>query len=243
MRQYRRHLYAFGSKKNLVDITRAEIKAHLKEYGDKKSAHAHSVASIRAFFNWCLRQELVSKHPLAGEKFSPIPSRTRVLSLDELRAIYSYDFPHFSTILKLAILTGQRRGEIASIQHDWIGEDSITFPGALTKNKREHTIPLTDTIRDLLDEIPFKENGTWNGWANGKRRIDRLVEIPHWQIHDIRRSFSTVMASIGVEIHVVERLLNHSTGTLTAIAQVYNKYSYLSEMKAALAKYENHIFR
>ena len=242
LRQYKRHLEAFGSKKKLEEITRAEIKKHLASYADRKSAQAHAVAAMRAFFNWCLRQELVSKHPLAGEKFTQIPPRTRVLTLEELRTIYEYEFPHFSTILKLAILTGQRRTELASIQSSWINENSITFPESVTKNKREHTIPLTDTIADLLVDIPFKENAAWNGWSNGKKRIDKHIDLPHWRIHDIRRSFSTVMASIGVEIHIVERLLNHSTGSLTAIAQVYNKYSYLSEMKDALEKYEKHIF-
>lgn len=241
IRQYRRHLEAFGSRKKLSDISRAEIKEHLKLYADKKSAHAHAVAALRVFFNWCIRQELISKHPLAGERLIPASPRTRVLTLEELREIYAYNFPHFSTILKLAILTGQRRSELASIQPDWIGEDTITFPSSITKNKREHTLPLTNTIRDLLADIPFKEDGTWNGWSNGKRRIDKNVQIPHWQIHDIRRSFSTVMASISVEIHLVEKLLNHSTGTLTPIAQVYNKYSYLPEMEIALKKYERHV--
>ena len=241
IRQYKRHLEAFDSKKKLADITRAEIKVHLKDYADKKSAHAHAVAALRVFFNWCIRQELISKHPLAGERLIPVAPRTRVLTLEELRTIYAYNFPHFSTILKLAILTGQRRSEIASIQPDWIGEDTLTFPASVTKNKREHTLPITGTMSELLADIPFKENGTWNGWSNGKKRIDKQLKLPHWQIHDIRRSFSTVMASIGVEIHLVEKLLNHSTGTLTPIAQVYNKYSYLPEMKVALEKFEAHV--
>jgi len=241
VRQYRRHLEAFGSTKKLPEITRTEIKKHLMQYAGKPAAYAHAVAALRVFFNWCIRQELISRHPLIGERLSPSPPRNRVLTLEELRAIYTYDFPHFSTILKLAILTGQRRSEIASIQPEWIGEDTITFPSTVTKNKREHTLPLTDTIRELLTDIPFSEKGTWNGWSNGKRRIDKNLDIPHWQIHDIRRSFSTHCASIGIDQLLVEKILNHAVGTLTPIAQVYNKYSYLPEMKVALEKFEAHV--
>ncbi len=116
----------------------------------------------------------------------------------------------------------------------------ITFPVTATKNKRRHTIPISPLIVELLSEIPFGQNGNaWNGWSNGKRRIDRYVEIPHWTIHDLRRTFSTIHAEIGTPIHITERFLNHASGSVSGVVGVYNRYSYLDEMRLAQKKYEH----
>ena len=241
IRQYKRHLDAFKPSKKLSDIKRTEVKSHLNEYHDRPHAYAHSLAALRVFFNWCIRQEIIESHPIAGERLAPLKSQERVLSIDELRAIYGYSFPPFSTILKLCILTGQRRSEIASIAPEWIEGSTITFPGSITKNKRTHTIPLTAQTKELVEHAPFGKAGAFNGWSNGKRRIDKHIDVKDWTIHDLRRTFSTIHAEIGTPIHVTEKLLNHATGTLTPIAQTYNKYSYIPEMKTALENYEKFV--
>ena len=49
------------------------------------------------------------------------------------------------------------------------------------------------------------------------------------------------MASLGVSPHVIERLLNHASGTLGGVAGVYNRFQYLPEMREALDKWAAHI--
>jgi hypothetical protein len=49
------------------------------------------------------------------------------------------------------------------------------------------------------------------------------------------------MASLEVPPHVVERLLNHVSGTVSGVSAIYNRYSYLSEMTAAVMRYEEHL--
>ena len=242
IRQYRRHLNAFGYSGRLEAIRRADIQTHLKEYRDRKAAYMHALATMKVFFNWCLRQELIDRHPIMGEPILHVPPRERVLSLEELHALYAYDYPHFSTIVKLCMLTGQRRSEIAAIQPDWIENDTLTLPASVTKNKRTHTIPLTDTTLALLADCPFgKDGGLFNGWSNGKRRIDAHVPIEHWTLHDLRRTFSTIQAQLSTPIHVTERILNHSTGSISGVIAVYNRHSYLDEMRTALERYEQYV--
>lgn len=242
-RQYERHLNAFGSAKRIGEITRTEIRDHLDTYSDRPFAYHHALAALRAFFAWCVRQELVDRNPVAGERQISTPSRERVLTLDELRTIYAYDYPNYCYILRLCILTGQRRTEIASIQPEWIDGDRITFPGSITKNKRDHTIPLTDTTKALAAHAPFGKDGAFNGWSNATRRLKKHVEIQDWRPHDLRRSFSTHCAAIGVPISIVERILNHSVGTVTPLAKVYNRYDYHAEVKEALETYEKLILQ
>lgn len=67
------------------------------------------------------------------------------------------------------------------------------------------------------------------------------MQIPHWTIHDLRLTYSTIMAEIGTPIHITERLINHASGTVSGIAQVYNRYSYFEEMRKAQDRYEKFI--
>jgi integrase len=132
-------------------------------------------------------------------------------------------------------LTGQRRSEIAATTLEWINDNTITIPASITKNKRPHTIPLTPLARSFLPINGF------SGWSKAKARIDRHVDIPHWTIHDLRRTFSTINAQLGTPIHVTEKILNHVSGTRSSIQQVYDQHTYLPEMRTALETYEAHL--
>ena len=241
IRQYKNYLNAFSWNRKVADIGRANVLSHLRKYRGRPAAEVHALRTLKVFFNWCVRHEIVDRNPIAGERVSPAPARERYLTADEIRAIWKYDYPHYSTIVKLCLLTGQRRSEVAAIQLDWIQDDLLIFPATITKNKRSHTIPLSDRVKALLVDTPFGKHGPWNGWANGKRRIDREVPIEHWTLHDLRRTYSTLMAEIGTPIHVTERLLNHVSGTVSGVARIYNRYSYLEEMRRAQAQYEAYL--
>jgi integrase len=68
---------------------------------------------------------------------------------------------------------------------------------------------------------------------------ERFGETAHWQLHDLRRTFSTGLARLGVLPHVKETFLNH-TSTKTDVERIYDRYQYLPEMRAAIALWENH---
>src|SRR5205807_8987352 len=84
------------------------------------------------------------------------PGRARVLTDDELCTVWiaADQCGTFGVIVKLLILTGQRRGEIAALQSDFFKHDVCTLPSTLTKNKREHSFPLSSLTSSLLQTIP-----------------------------------------------------------------------------------------
>lgn len=190
----------------------------------------HCIASWKAFFNWCIRHEFVGRNPFAFSKVT-YTSRSRVLSDDEIKAIWDYDFPPYSDYLRLQILTGQRIGQWKDYT---LADDTIIFPASIMKGGKEHTIPLTEWTRSLLPIASF------NGWSKAKKRLDQHVQIEPWKQHDIRRTFSTTMASLQVPLHVTEAILAHSSGSISGVAATYNRYNYLIEMRAALETYEKH---
>jgi integrase len=173
----------------------------------------------------------------------------------------------FASIVQLLILTGQRRGEIAALRADYISNYVCTLPSTLTKNKREHSFPIASLSVDLLSpllksrsqqtdsslssspqftsQFLFPARGSnlkpFNGWSKSKAALDELSGVSDWTLHDLRRTFATRLAELGVAPHVIERLLNHVTGTVSGVAAVYNRASYMSEMRAAIELWERYL--
>ncbi len=66
-------------------------------------------------------------------------------------------------------------------------------------------------------------------------------EILHWVLHDLRRTAAPGMAPLGVNLPVIERILNHTSGSFGCVAGVYNRYSFAAEMREALSKWSDFI--
>ena len=86
-----------------------------------------------------------------------------------------------------------------------------------------------------------KPTTVFNGWGKCKEEFDRACGVTGWTLHDLRRTFATNLAALGIAPHVVERLLNHSSGTISGVAAIYNKFQYMDEMRAAIALWEERL--
>jgi integrase len=69
------------------------------------------------------------------------------------------------------------------------------------------------------------------------------VGVGKWILHDLRRTAATGMARLNIAPHVVERILNHVSGTIRGVAAVYNRHAYLDERKAALDAWSRYVER
>jgi len=221
LREYRRHLNK-APEKSLEKLARTDI----------DMTDAQAIKTWKVFFNWCMRNELTDRNP-----FQHVPvvfgERSRVLSNEELKQVWDYDYPPFSDYLKLQILTGQRIGQWQNYK---LSNDTIIFPFESMKGKREHVIPLTDAVAKLLPIAPF------NGWSNAKVRLGKNVQLNEpWVVHDLRRTFSTNCAALGIPLHVTEKILDHRSGTISGVAAIYNRHTYMPEMREALDRYAAHI--
>jgi integrase len=223
-------------------------------------------ASLSTFFAWAVREGMLDSNVVIGTNRTDEVARDRVLSVSELGEIWSGLLPDdYGTIVKLLMLTGQRREEIGALRWSEIDFDRgvIVFPPSRTKNKREHEIHMSDAVRDLLqnrDREPGRDfvfgagRGPFSGWSNGKESLDaRLLKSVEWQIakegkpravwrlHDIRRSVATHMAENGLQPHVIEAVLNHVSGHKAGVAGVYNRATYATEKVVALVKWADHL--
>jgi integrase len=208
------------------------------------------------FFIWAQKKRYITDNPTTGFTPHTIASRSRVLTDAELKTVWhaaGQDDGYFGKIVKLLILTGMRRGECAALRSSWISDTAITLPADATKNGREHTVPIGAMGASLL-RVAMPEQDTlllfpargrtetpFNGWSKSKDALDKLAPIAPWTLHDLRRTFATYLASMGVAPHIVERLINHVSGTVSGVAAIYNRYSYMGEMRTAIDAWEKRL--
>jgi hypothetical protein len=235
--------------KQLTDITDEDISDALKKLGNRPSQQLHVYRAARTFLKWCTRppRRYLKNSPMEGYE-APARDRkgTRTLTDAELKAVWTAAETGSRSVFRLLILWGTRNTETTSLERAWAKDEVLTIPGAVTKNGREHAIPLLPLARAVLDERPagrFYFAGRYSddeplaaGSLNRmKREIQDETGTRDWQIRDMRRTFRSNMARLGVPREICEVLINHAPPVLD---EIYDRYDRLEEKRDALAKYE-----
>jgi integrase len=106
------------------------------------------------------------------------------------------------------------------------------------KSAREHYLPFSPASITLFKELKVD----FKNWGIPKAELDKRSGVKGWTIHDLRRTFSTTLAQLGIVPHIIDRLLHHATpGDTSDVAGVYNRYRYLPDLRISLEKYEAHL--
>jgi integrase len=210
-------------------------------------------AHVRKFFNWCAERHWINEPPTEHiSRPADEHARDRILDNGEIRLLWQVcdelGWP-FGPFIQLLLLTGQRRNEVARMkwEHVNLADKVWTLPKEETKAKRLHAVPLSQAVLDILGNLPrngafvFSTNGKTpiSGFSRAKKRCDDLTSFPEWRLHDLRRTAASGMAEIGIAPHVIEKVLNHSTGQISGVAAVYNRHTYLREKTDALNAWAN----
>ena len=291
LRMFTKHYAPELTGKRLSAITHSSIAAITDRLIDTPSERSHALAVGRTFFRFCVGRRYIPTSPLEGIRLPKTTPRARLLTDEEVKLIWKaceqsavprvqqYPAPSksaastlpatFCTIVKLLILTGQRRNEIASLKSSWIKENRIVLPASVTKNGREHSFPIGSLVSDLLNSVHKESSGTtitpnvkknsshlyfpargsdikhFNGWSKAKAALDRRLggTVAPFTLHDIRRFYASTMARLGVRQEVTERLLNHRSGIISGIAAIYTLHDFLPEMRAAVDQYQLYLER
>jgi integrase len=257
------------------EITKRDIAIRLGEIAEgtpteKKRgpiAANRARASLSSFFSWAMAEGIVDANPvIATNRQGAEQTRDRVLTDAELVAIWNAsNGDDYGAIIRLLILTGQRRDEVGAIARaelDLPGR-KWTIPAARTKNGRTHEIALSDPALSILKAATTREgredrdaifgdgaagNG-FSGWSKAKAALDKRIigeakqkkKSAAWRLHDIRRTVATRMIDLGVPSDHVEAVLNHVSGHRSGVAGVYNRALYTAEKRAALDRWASHV--
>lgn len=248
-------------------IDRRTIAVWLAEIAESSGPTAanRARASLSACFSWLVREGLVESNPvIATNRAAEAGARERVLSDSEITKIWhAAGDSQYGSIVRLLLLTGARRNEIASARWSEIDfEDAlVTLPAERTKNRRQHEIPLSPAALEIFRRQPRRTladgnprdlvfgrgQGGFQLWGRSKAELDARIAaagqpLPHWTLHDLRRTLSTTMHErFGVSPHVVEAILGHVSGHKSGVAGVYNKATYRNEKRRVLNLWGEHV--
>ena len=205
-------------------------------------------------YSWAIRRRLLRYTPFVGlEKPFAEQRRTRVFSNDELRRLFKALEKAPKQIAGLWLMlfyTGNRLRETLRMEWSWIDREKkyLVLPGAITKNKREHLIPLVpealkvlDVLKTLAGDSPFVfpgPKGSAMNWV--QKACDRTMQaagIEDGRHHDSRRVIQTNMAEMGVAPHVADMILNHAIKGAPKSRAHYDVHHYIPEKRDALAKW------
>lgn len=247
--------------KTAQEITRRDVIDLLDRVTDRGSPIMANcvLAAVRRLFGWCVERNIIETSPCVGVRpQTPERSRDRVLSDDELRLVWKacndIGWP-FGPLVKLLVLTGQRRDEVSKMRWPEVDLDANlwTIPRGRTKNDVAHGVPLSGQAIDVFATLPrvsgnselvFTTTGTTavGGFSRAKARLDIAIAsmrsaeqpLPHWTLHDLRRTVASGMARLGINLPVIEKVLNHTSGTFAGIVGVYQRHSFADEKRSAL---------
>jgi len=256
-RLLRKHFESAWGKRDIRDIRPTHITEVLEALvaSGRPSEANHALGVVKTLFRWCVDREMLADNPCDKiKKPAKHGTRARVLSDDELKAVWhaldTEAYP-FGEMTKLLLLTGQRRGEVSQMRWSQLDLKSATWtiPEELSKNGREHFLPHSPSAIAILKKLPrlhddlvFPARGNdetvISGFSRAKARLDKLSGVENWTLHDLRRTAATCLAKLETPPHVIERILNHISGTFAGVAGIYNRHSYLVEMRAALDKWD-----
>ena len=247
----------------------AMVKRDMIEAVDQiqKLSGAQMAERVRVYagvmFNWATSRDLIDIPPTYKLKSWAVnKSRERVLIDDEIRAIwkacgeYRRGESTYGPFIRMLIVTGQRRSEIASIRREEVDLKKLryTIPVERDKSGRTHDVPLSPQairiIKPRLNEeydhiFPAARamyagietpdmiaiDKPMAGWSKMKKGLDELSGVTDWRLHDIRRTVGTNLAELEVPRLTISRILNHKEGGVTSI---YDRHSYFKEKLAAL---------
>lgn len=251
-RRLEMHVTPHWGRRPIDTITKRDVVLLLEKIAEQSGPYVaeDTLKVVRKMFNWAADRDIVEVNPAQHVKPPrKTGARDRVLSDSELKAVWTaagaLGYP-FGPFVHTLILTGQRRTEVATLRWDEIEGDIWTIPAGKTKSSREHLVPLSYMVREIIGQRSSQKGPFVFSTTNGEKPISGFNkpkaclevtlagEVEDWRFHDLRRTCATGLARLGFPDEVIARILNHSTRGVTSI---YNRHAYLSEKRYALEQW------
>jgi integrase len=251
-----RELLPRWNERAFEDIRRSDVSALLDQIQERAPVQAdRTLAVISKMCNWYAARSDEYVSPIVrGMRRSDAKSRKRVRILDsaEIRIFWEASSGQgvFGAFVQFALLTGQRRAKVNGLRWADIDADGVWYiPSEDGEKANAKTLKLPALALSVLDsmrqtsagDFVFSENGKApiNGFSKYKARLDRSMEelagkpVPHWVVHDLRRTAKSLMAKCKVPRDISERVLGHA---IPGVEGVYDQYDYFDEKADALKR-------
>lgn len=231
-----------------VDVARQELKSYIHSMKQSTPIQANRIReTLSSCFKWGMYEDLCHASPVYGIRVFKEKPKTRRFNQAELRAFFNElnreaHSPYTTLALKLVLATGLRAGEVLGIRPKHIDWDSNKLLIPDTKNGSPFIVPLTPLTARILDQATQgKSSGervfktSVYGLRQVSQRVSKKAAIPPCSTHDLRRTFGTLLGELGVDVRIIGRCLNHSSGG-SVTTRVYALHDMLNEKLDALTR-------
>jgi integrase len=254
--------------KPLPAIDRRDLRAVLKPVQDKPATARKLFAILRRLFNFAVSEDDIAASPMVGmERPSGPASRDRVLEDWELKLVWQASHKlgsPFGPLVRLLILTGARREEVAGMSWAELRQDAAMWHLPAERSKKNHPLDLPLSSLAVKEIASLKGKGDrWprtgllfsttgqtpvSGFSRAKAKLDAEIAklndkepLAPWRLHDLRRTLATGMQRLGVRFEVTEAILNHLSGAKSGIAGVYQRHHWADEKRTAIEAWASHV--
>ena len=173
-------------------------------------------------------------------------ARTRILSDDELQAVWSACSEingSFGAMIKLLLLTAQRREKVAAMRWNDLRDGVWAIPEQERQKGTAGKLALPKLVLDIIEAQPrihgnsfvvaARGKGPFNSFSQRKVELDRKLpgDMPPWTLHDLRCTARSLMSRAGIRPDIAERVLGHA---IPGVEGVYDRHRYDAEKENAL---------
>jgi integrase len=240
------------------EIKRGDVASLLDKIEDKHGARQADIvlAIIRKMMNWYATRNDDYQPPVVPGMGRNNPSdrkRKRILNDNEIKALWKAE-GMFGAIVKVLLLTAQRRDKVAKMKWADVDLDKgvWTIPTEAREKANAGSLRLPQTVIDIIEAQPRVANNphvfagepqrvlkpdaplpSFNSFSQRKSELDKKLKIEPWTIHDLRRTAKSLMARAGVRPDISERVLGHA---ISGVEGVYDRHDYDAEKADALKR-------
>jgi hypothetical protein len=213
----------------ISDFTAPEFHRRLERI-KTPSEKSHVLVASKVFFRWCIKRRYIEHDPTLGLTKPTTKRRTRILTPDEIRALWKVEGV-FADYVRGLLCTAQRRSEL---RHVVIGAHTFTVPAEFSKNHRPSVLPICPLAKPYIKPYPNFD------WSHEKSALDEASGVTNWRLSDCRRTARTGFSQLRVPPWIAERILNH-VSSREPLEETYDQYDPIDEKREALLKWEAHI--
>ena len=240
--------------RRIDQISGREIKTLVGQIAERSPSTARNTLTVcKSFFSWACDLDHIETSPAASIKPQRLigerKPRTRVLNDDEIVKFWDGSaelaYP-YRQLYRLLLLTGTRLKEAAHApwtEFDLERRVWVVEPERFKSDVR-HVVPLSDQAMQVIKELPrcgpylFSFNGKnpVNNFSRSKQRLDELMGVSDWRVHDLRRVVRSKLASLKIPDTVAELVIGHGR---RGLGRIYDQHEYEAELRDALQQWAN----
>jgi len=233
-----------------------------KAYDENSATMANRIrAVLSSIFTFAEKQSIVDNNPVSKtDVYKSKPKQSNgFYETEDIKELWNYfsdlDEP-MGELLKILLLTGQRKTETASMKWTDIRRNVWTIPADLAKNGEPHEVPLGNIAKGIIDNLksysgdsqyvflsPRKDDKPLTSTKNVAQRIRKNTAVTDFKVHNLRRTVITHMAKLGIARTIVGKVVNHKQASGDdLVTAIYDKHSYIDEKKQAIQEWEKQLY-